>query len=104
VAWALLLLAGVAEIGFAICMKLAKGFSELLPSLGVVVFGGISLALLTLAVKSLPIGTSYAIWTGIGAAGTAAVGIVALGESADTTRLVFMAVAIVGVVGLSLSH
>ena len=103
-AWVLLLLAGVAEIGFAICMKLAKGFTEWFPSVGVVVFGGTSLALLTFAVKSLPIGTSYAIWTGIGAAGTAALGIVALGESTDATRLVFMAVAIGGVIGLSLSH
>jgi quaternary ammonium compound-resistance protein SugE len=104
VAWALLLLAGVAEIGFAICMKLAKGFSEWLPSLGVLVFGGTSLALLTFAVRSLPIGTSYAIWTGIGAAGTAAVGMLALGESADATKLVFMAIAIGGAVGLGLSH
>ena len=103
-AWVLLLLAGVAEIGFAICMKLAKGFSEWLPSLGVVVFGGTSLALLTLAVKSLPIGTSYAIWTGIGAAGTAAVGMLALGESADATKLAFLVIAIGGVIGLSLSH
>lgn len=103
-AWVLLLLAGVAEIGFAICMKLAKGFSVLLPSLGVLVFGGTSLALLTFAVKSLPIGTSYAIWTGVGAAGTAAVGVLALGEAVDATKVVFMVVAIGGVIGLSLSH
>jgi quaternary ammonium compound-resistance protein SugE len=103
-AWALLFLAGVAEIGFAFCMKLAKGFTEWLPSLGVLVFGSTSLALLTLAVKELPIGTSYAIWTGVGATGTAVVGMVALGESADATKFVFMAIAIGGVIGLSLSH
>jgi quaternary ammonium compound-resistance protein SugE len=68
------------------------------------VFGGTSLTLLTLALKSLPIGTSYAIWTGIGATGAAAVGMVALGESTDAMRLIFMAVVIGGVVGLSLSH
>jgi quaternary ammonium compound-resistance protein SugE len=103
-AWVLLLLAGVAEIGFASCMKLAKGFTVLLPSLGVLVFGGTSLVLLTFAVKSLPIGTAYAIWTGVGAAGTTVVAVVALGEPADAMKVVFMVVAIGGAVGLSLSH
>jgi quaternary ammonium compound-resistance protein SugE len=104
VAWVLLLLAGIAEIGFAVCMKLAKGFTDPLPSVGVFVFGTTSLALLTLAVKTMPIGTSYAIWTGVGAVGTATVGMVALGESTDVAKLLFMAIAISGVVGLSLSH
>ncbi|MEA2419978.1 MAG: quaternary ammonium compound-resistance protein SugE [Thermoleophilaceae bacterium] len=101
-AWILLLLAGVLEIGFAIMMKLCDGFTDLLPSIGAVVFGASSLVLLTLAVKTLPIGTAYAIWTGVGAAGTAAIGMLALGEPADAARLACLTVAIGGVIGLSL--
>ncbi|MBA2511568.1 MAG: multidrug efflux SMR transporter, partial [Rubrobacteraceae bacterium] len=72
--WILLFVAGLFEIGFAIGLKFSEGFSRLWPTLGMVLAGAVSFYLLSTAMKSLPAGTAYAIWTGIGAAGTAAVG------------------------------
>lgn len=101
--WVLLIVAGIFEIGMALCLKNSNGFSELWPTIGMVVFGAVSFILLSLALKSLPVGTAYAVWTGIGAAGTAILGIVLLGESAEAARLISIGLIVVGVIGLQLS-
>ena len=102
-AWIHLLLAGLLEIGFAISLKESHGFSRLLPSLGVLVFGGASFVLLSLALRALPIGTAYAVWTGIGAAGTAIAGVLVLGESGNVFKVLAIVAIIGGVVGLRLT-
>lgn len=99
-AWVLLIAAGVLETGFALCLKASDGFSKLLPSVGFVVFAAGSFTLLSLALRDLPVGTAYAIWTGIGAAGTAIAGIYLFGESAAVLRLMSIALIVAGVVGL----
>lgn len=101
-AWIYLILAGLMEIGWAIGLKYTHGFSRLWPSVGTVLCMAVSFALLSLSLKTLPMGTAYAIWTGIGAAGTAAFGILFLGESREAGRLVCLALIVAGVVGLKL--
>ena len=101
--WVLLFVAGLFEIGFAIGLKYSEGFSRLWPTLGMFLAGGLSFYLLSTAMKSLPAGTAYAVWTGIGAAGTAAVGILLLGESASPIRIASLALIVAGVVGLRLA-
>ena len=101
--WILLFVAGLFEIGFAIGLKFSEGFSRLWPTLGMVLAGAVSFYLLSTAMKSLPAGTAYAIWTGIGAAGTAAIGILLLGESASPLRIASLALIVVGVIGLRLA-
>jgi len=101
--WILLFVAGLFEIGFAPGMKFSEGFSRLWPTLGMVLAGAVSFYLLSTAMKSLPAGTAYAIWTGIGAAGTAAVGILLLGESASPLRIASLALIVAGVIGLRLA-
>ncbi|MBA3793317.1 MAG: quaternary ammonium compound efflux SMR transporter SugE [Rubrobacter sp.] len=101
--WILLFVAGLFEIGFAIGLKFSEGFSRLWPTLGMVLAGAVSFYLLSTAMKSLPAGTAYAIWTGIGAAGTAAVGILLLGESASPLRIASLALIVAGVIGLRLA-
>ena len=86
-AWTYLLLAGLFEIGFALGLKHTDGFTRLWPSLGTAAAAAVSLYLMTLAMRSIPVGTAYAVWTGIGAAGVAAMGIMLLGESASPMRL-----------------
>jgi quaternary ammonium compound-resistance protein SugE len=102
VSWVYLLLAGVFEIGFALGLKYSEGFTRLWPSLFTVVLAAISLWLLTLALKTIPVGTGYAIWTGIGALGVALAGIVLFGDSASPARLVCVGLIVAGVVGLKL--
>jgi quaternary ammonium compound-resistance protein SugE len=102
-AWALLLVAGLFEIGWAIGLKYTEGFTRLWPSLWTAGAMVASVALLGLAVKSLPIGTAYAVWTGIGAAGTALLGIVLLGDPATWPRLACIVLIVAGIVGLSLA-
>lgn len=102
-AWVYLVIAGFFEIGFAIGLKYSEGFSRLWPTVGMVVAGGISFYLLSLAMKSLPVGTAYAVWTGIGAAGTVILGILFLKESSDFVRLISISLIIIGVVGLRFS-
>lgn len=87
-AWFLLVLAGLFEIGWAIGLKYTDGFTRLWPTVGTVAAMVISLGLLGVAMKSLPVGTSYAVWVGVGTVGTAILGIVLLGESANPGRLV----------------
>jgi quaternary ammonium compound-resistance protein SugE len=101
-AWIVLLAAGVLEIGWAIGLKYTDGFTRLWPSVATIAAMAVSLLLLGLAVRSLPVGTAYAVWTGIGTAGTALLGILLLGESADPLRLVFIAMIVAGAVGLKL--
>ena len=101
-AWFCLVLAGLLEIGWAIGLKQTEGFSRLWPSVATVVAMTASFALLALALKTIPIGTAYAVWTGIGAAGTAIVGIIWFGESRDVLRVLCIALIIAGAVGLKL--
>ena len=102
-AWVYLVIAGFFEIGFALGLKYSEGFSRLWPTVGMAVAGGISFYLLSIAMKSLPVGTAYAVWTGIGAAGTVVLGILFLKESSDLIRLISITLIIVGVVGLRFS-
>lgn len=101
-AWYLLVLAGVFEIAWAIGLEYSDGLSKPLPAAATVVALVVSMALLALAVRDLPIGTAYAVWTGIGAAGTAALGIVLFDESVAPLRIFFVGTIVLGVVGLHL--
>ncbi|HVG98155.1 MAG TPA: multidrug efflux SMR transporter [Chloroflexota bacterium] len=98
--WVLLVAAGILETVMAVALKASDGFSRLIPSVLFLVFGSASFGLLSLALRSLPVGTAYAIWTGVGAVGTALVGIVYLGEPATALRLACIALIVAGVVGL----
>jgi quaternary ammonium compound-resistance protein SugE len=98
--WLLLFIAALFEIAWASGLKATAGFSRALPSVLVVLAMIASMGLLALAARGLPIGTAYAVWTGIGAAGTAVVGIVALHESASPARLACLALIVLGVMGL----
>src|SRR6476660_4894018 len=101
-AWLYLFLAGLSEVGWAIGLKYTEGFSRLLPSLLTIAAMVLSLALLGLALKTLPVGTAYAVWTGIGAVGTAALGIYLFGEPATAARLGSIGLIVAGIVGLKL--
>lgn len=102
-AWLTLLLAGLLEIVFAMSLKPSEGFTRLLPSLSVIVFGSAAVITLTRALHAIPVGTAYAAFTGIGAAGTVALGIVFLDEPASVARIGCIAVIVLGVVGLRLA-
>lgn len=102
-AWIVLLLAGLFEIGWAAGLKYTEGFTRLWPSVWTVSAMLVSLWLLGLAMKSLPLGTAYSVWVGIGAAGTVAVGILLRGEPATVGRLASVALIIAGVIGLKLA-
>jgi quaternary ammonium compound-resistance protein SugE len=102
-AWIVLVLAGLFEIGWAIGLKYTEGFTRLWPSLWTIAAMIVSLGLLGLAMKSLPVGTSYAVWVGVGAVGTAILGIVLLGEPATAGRIASLALIVAGIVGLKLS-
>jgi quaternary ammonium compound-resistance protein SugE len=99
-AWVLLITAGVFETGFAVMLKLSDGFAKVLPTILFCVFALVSFGLLNLALRDLPVGTAYAVWTGIGAAGTAVVGILALGEPAGALRIVCISLIVIGAIGL----
>ncbi|MDB5530738.1 MAG: sugE [Devosia sp.] len=101
-AWAFLCIAGLLEIGFAFAMKSSEGFTRLVPGLLTVGTGLSSVVLLSLAMRTLPMGTGYAVWTGIGAAGTAVLGIVLLGDSASPLRILCIVLILAGVIGLKL--
>lgn len=102
--WIILLLAGVFEIGWAVGLKYTDGFTRPLPTLLTVTEMVFSVALLGVAMKELPLGTAYAIWTGIGAVGTVIAGIILFGEAVTPMRLVSVALIICGLLGLKLSH
>jgi quaternary ammonium compound-resistance protein SugE len=101
-AWVYLFFAGLFEIGWAVGLKFTAGFTRLVPSLLTVASMVVSLGLLGLALKALPLGTAYAIWTGIGTIGTVVVGIILFRESADVLRLTCVGLILAGIVGLKL--
>lgn len=101
-AWIILASAGFLEIGFAFGMKWSAGFTRLIPGLFTAATGLSSVFLLSLALRTLPVGTGYAVWTGIGAAGTAVLGIAVLGDSASPARMLCIALIVAGVIGLKL--
>ncbi len=99
-AWTFLIIAGILEIGWAIGLKYTEGFSRLWPSVATLGAMIVSIALLSVALKTIPVGTGYAVWTGIGAAGTAIIGMAFLGESRETLRMLCILLIIAGVLGL----
>lgn len=101
-AWIALFFAGVFEIGWAIGLKYTAGFTRPIPSLWTIASMVISLGLLGYALKTLPVGTAYAVWTGVGAAGTALLGIYLFGESASVVRLASLGLIILGILGLKI--
>ena len=101
-AWIILAVAGLLEIGWAIGLKYTDGFTRLGPTVATVAAMVVSMVLLGLAVRTLPVGTAYAVWTGIGTVGTVLLGIVLFGESAEPLRLLFIAMIVAGIVGLKL--
>jgi quaternary ammonium compound-resistance protein SugE len=101
--WLYLLLAGLLEVGWAIGLKYTGGFSRLVPSLWTGLAMVLSLAFLGLAMKALPVGTAYAVWTGIGAVGTALLGVHLFGEPATALRFGCIGLIVLGIAGLSLS-
>ena len=102
-AWMILVLAGLFEVGWAIGLKYTEGFTHLGPTIWTILAMIISLWLLGVAMKSLPLGTAYSIWVGVGAVGTVTLGIVLLGESASAGRLISVAFIIAGIIGLKLA-
>ena len=101
-AWLILLLAGLSEIGWAVGLKYTEGFTRIIPSALTLTAMVASIVLLGLALKALPVGTAYAVWTGIGAVGTAALGIYLFGEPATAARLASIGLIVAGIVGLKL--
>ncbi len=101
--WILLVVAGLFEIAWALGLKFTDGFTRPWPTVGTVIALVISVAMLGLAAKSLPIGTAYAVWTGIGVAGTVIFGMVFLGDPVGLTRLLCVGLIVAGIIGLKLS-
>ena len=98
--WIILFIAGLFETSWAIGMKYSDGFTKLYPSIFTVITMAMSVYLLSVSLKSIPVGTAYAVWTGIGAVGTAILGIILFGESRDLARVGFIFLIIAGIVGL----
>jgi quaternary ammonium compound-resistance protein SugE len=101
-AWTILFFAGLLEIGWAVGLKYTEGFTRIVPSTLTLAAMAGSVVLLALALKTLPIGTAYAVWTGIGAVGTAALGIILFGEAASALRLASIGLIVAGIAGLKL--
>jgi quaternary ammonium compound-resistance protein SugE len=102
-AWIILMVSGVLEAGWAISLKLSHGFSRLVPTLSFLVLAALSVAGLAYAMRVLPVGPAYAVWTGIGAAVTAIVGMIWLGDGASTLKVVSIVLIVAGVIGLNLA-
>ena len=102
-AWLYLFVAGLMEIAWAVGLKYTEGFTRLWPSVWTGAALLLSMVLLAAAVRTLPLGTAYAVWTGIGAVGTAALGVLLFGESASPARVVCVALIVAGLVGLKLT-
>ena len=102
-AWVILVVAGLFEVGWAIGLKYTEGFSKFWPTVWTALSMIISLLLLGVAMKSLPVGTAYSVWVGVGAVGTVILGVLLFGEPANTARLVSVALIIGGIVGLKLA-
>ena len=101
--WAMLVVAGLFEVGWAIGLKYTEGFTRLWPTVWTVLSMIISLGLLGVAMKTLPVGTAYSVWVGVGAIGTVILGIVLLGEPASVARMISVALILAGIVGLKLA-
>ncbi|MCK9197933.1 MAG: quaternary ammonium compound efflux SMR transporter SugE [Syntrophales bacterium] len=101
--WIIIVLAGLFETGWAIGLKYTEGFSRLWPTVGTMLAMLISLGLLGIAMKSLPVGTAYTVWVGVGAVGTAILGIVLFNEPASLGRLLSLALILTGIIGLKLA-
>ncbi len=101
-AWVYLIIAGLFECGWAIGLKYTEGFTRLTPSILTVVAMAISFWLLSTAMKSIPVGTAYAVWTGIGAVGVAIMGMILFGESRDVLRIISLVLIVSGIIGLKL--
>jgi quaternary ammonium compound-resistance protein SugE len=101
-AWIILFIAGLFETAWAIGMKYSNGFTKVYPTVFTFIAMGLSVFLLSISIKTLPVGTAYAVWTGIGAVGTAIFGILLFGESKEFIRLFFIFIIIVGIVGLKI--
>jgi quaternary ammonium compound-resistance protein SugE len=101
--WVLLLIAGLFEVAWAIGLKYTEGFTRLWPSVGTLAAMALSVVLLGLAMRSLPVGTAYAVWTGIGAVGTVILGIVLFAEPANAARLACVGLIVAGILGLKLT-
>jgi quaternary ammonium compound-resistance protein SugE len=102
-AWLTIITAGIFETGFAVFLKMSHGLTKLWPTVGFAVCALISFGLLTIALKHLEVGAAYAVWTGIGATGAAAIGMLVLGDPVTTTKIVSMGLILTGVIGLNLS-
>ena len=102
-AWIILVLAGLFEVGWAIGLKYTEGFSKPLPTVATIAAMAISLGLLGIAMKSLPVGTAYAIWVGVGAVGTVILGIVLFNEPVNALRMISVGLIVAGLVGLKLA-
>ena len=102
-AWFVLFVAGLLEIGWATGLKYAEGFTRFWPSVWTLIAMFLSMLLLAQAVRTIPIGTAYAVWTGIGAVGTAIIGMILFGESREVIRILFILLIVSGIVGLRLS-
>jgi quaternary ammonium compound-resistance protein SugE len=102
-AWILLGIAGLLEVGWAVGLKYTEGFTRLAPSIWTIFALTASFVLLGIAIRSLPVGTAYSVWVGIGAVGTVVLGIVLFGESASALRLASIALIVTGIVGLRLA-
>ena len=102
-AWLLVVVAGVFETGFAVLLKQSHGITKLAPTVGFAVCALVSFGLLTVALRRLEVGSAYAVWTGIGAAGTAIVGMAALGEAVSAVKLISIGLILAGVIGLNLA-
>ncbi|MFA1541380.1 DMT family transporter [Actinomadura monticuli] len=102
-AWILVIVAGLFEVAMALCLKGSKGFTEPLPSAGFLVFAVTSFGLLSLALKNLDVGTAYAVWVGIGAVGTAVLGMLVMGDQVSAVKVGALVLIILGVVGLNLA-
>jgi quaternary ammonium compound-resistance protein SugE len=102
-AWGLLFIAGLLEVGWAVGLKYTEGFTRLVPSVLTLICMAGSMGVLGLALKTLPMGTAYAVWTGIGAVGTAILGIVLFGDPAGAARIACIGLIVTGIVGLKLA-
>ena len=102
--WIILIIAGLFEVGWAVGLKYTEGFTRLWATVWTIISMIISLGLLGIAMKGLPVGTAYSIWVGVGAVGTVILGIVLLGESASMPRMISVGLIIAGIIGLKLSN
>ena len=103
-AWVILVIAGLFEVAWAIGLKYTEGFTRLWPAIGTLLAMLVSIWLLGIAMKSLPVGTAYSVWVGVGAVGTVILGIALFGEPVNIARIVSVALIIAGIIGLKLSH